>query len=107
MIIVSILITAALTSVASKLKNQLAKPDIILGDYLEIPSFMLTAGNLIKLPNPSSAAYQHEMLTLCLDAGIDKLIALRPEEQAALAEAALLFKEYGIEIISVDDKRDP
>ena len=97
-----ILITAALTSAASKLKNQLSMPNILLGDYLNIPSFLLITGNIIKLPNPASVAYQHEMLTLCLDKRIERVYALRPEEQEALMETGLLFKEYGIELVLTD-----
>ena len=94
----SILITAALTASAQRLKNTLAAPDIILGDYLEPPGFMVENGSIITLPNPASTAYQHEMLTFCLDKGIEKIYALRAAEQKELAEAGLLFKEYGIEL---------
>jgi hypothetical protein len=95
----SILITAATSAQAYKLKNELNSTNIILGDYLELPAFMLKADNMVKLPNPKSAAYAHEMLTLCLDKGVDTIYALKPEELASLVTAEQLFNEYGIGII--------
>jgi len=91
----NILITAATSAEAHKLKNQLANDTIILGDYTELPAFM----KIIKLPNPASMSYAHEMLTLCLDKGIEKVYALGEEEQRLLSEAEQLFVEYGIELV--------
>lgn len=96
------LITAANSAKAYNLKNSLADHDIVLGDYLELPSFMLNHENMISLPNPKSIAYAHQMLTLCLDKQIDTLYALRKEEQILLNEAEQLFEEYGIELLSTE-----
>jgi len=93
------LITSATSSNAYRLKNELNKPDVILGDYLELPAIMLNSNEMIKLPKPSSLAYAHEMLTLCLDKGIDTVYALRDEEFESLAEAMTLFEEFGIGIV--------
>jgi hypothetical protein len=93
------LITSATSSNAYKLKNKLDKPDIILGDYLELPAIMLSNADMIKLPKPSSAAYAHEMLTLCLDKQIDTVYALHDEEFKGLAEAKTLFEEFGIKVV--------
>ena len=93
------LITAANAAEAYKLKNQLNTPDIILGDYQELPAFMLSSANLIKLPSPVSVSYMHEMLALCLDKNISKVYALRDEELTNLLKAEQLFNEYGIEIV--------
>jgi len=90
------LITAATSADAQRLKNKLNTPDILLGDYLELPEFMLKSANMIRLPNPASASYTHEMLTLCLDKQIDTVYALRNEEKMLLGEAEQLFSEYGI-----------
>jgi hypothetical protein len=92
------LITAATSAGAQRLKNKLNSTGILLGDYLELPEFMLKSANMICLPNPASASYTHEMLTLCLDKEIGVIYALRDEEQALLNEAAQLFNEYGIKI---------
>lgn len=90
------LITAATSADAQRLKNKLNAPDILLGDYLELPEFMLKTANMIRLPNPSSVAYVHEMLTLCLDKQINTVYALRNEEKTLLDEAEQLFNEYDI-----------
>ncbi len=93
------LITAAASSQAYQLKSKLGVPDVILGDYLELPAFMLKANDMIQLPDPKSTAYAHEMLTLCLDRKIDTVYALREQEQLLLNEATQLFNEYGIRIV--------
>jgi hypothetical protein len=94
-----ILITAANSAEAHKLKNELSPADIILGDYEELPAFMLKAANMIRLPNPKSVSYTHEVLTLCLDKDIDKIYPLRATEMNLLMESEQLFNEYGIKII--------
>jgi hypothetical protein len=92
------LITAANSAGAYRLKNQFNADNIILGDYQELPAFMLGSTNMIRLPNPSSLSYAHEMLTLCLDKEINTIYALRAEERRLLEESKQLFNEYGIEI---------
>jgi hypothetical protein len=92
------LITAANSAAAQRLRNKLNSADILLGDHLDLPEFMLKSANMILLPNPASLAYAHEMLTLCLDKQIDTVYALRDEEKVLLNEAEQLFKEYGITI---------
>jgi len=89
---VNILITAAISTEAQKLKNKLAPAPVILGDYHDLPEFM----KMIRLPNPASASYVHEMLTLCLDKQIGTVYAMRDEEATLLHEAEQLFNEYGI-----------
>lgn len=90
------LITSATSAEAQKLKKQLGREFILLGDYQELPAFMLKANHMLQLPNPASFAYAHEMLTLCLDREIDTIYPLRNEEISVLKEAELLFAEYGI-----------
>jgi hypothetical protein len=96
---VNILITAANSAGAYRLKNQLNSDTIILGDYNQLPDVMLKSGKMIKLPNPASVAYAHEMLTLCLDKDITTVYPLNNDEMALLNEAAQLFKEYNIDIL--------
>ena len=93
------LITAANSAEAHKLKNKLNTTNIILGDYLDLPSFLLKSTNMVRLPDPKSIAYASEMLTLCLDKEIDTVYVLREEEFKVLDEAMQLFCEYGIEIV--------
>ncbi len=93
------LITAANSVEAYKLKNALGSENIILGDYLDLPAFMLKSGNMVRLPNPKSIAYASEMLTLCLDKEIDTIYPIRDDEIGLLNQADLLFNEYGIKIV--------
>ncbi len=93
------LITAATSAQAHRLKNSLAQEWVILGDYLELPAFMLKDADMIKLPNPASLSYAHKMLTLCLDKSINKIYVLKADELTLLNEATQLFNEFGIEIV--------
>lgn len=93
------LITSATSANAHKLKNKLNGQNIILGDYLEMPALMAEKMGWVKLPNPVSVSYQHEMLTFCMDAGVENLYVLTAEEIHLLAESFQLFKEYNINII--------
>jgi hypothetical protein len=88
----NVLITAATSAEAHRLKNQLSADNVILGDYQEMPAFM----QIVKLPNPASASYTHEMLTLCLDRGIEIVYALQDEEYSNLRAAEQLFTEFEI-----------
>ncbi|MEO6630373.1 MAG: hypothetical protein ABIN13_01585 [Mucilaginibacter sp.] len=91
----NVLITAATSAEAHRLKNQLVDDTVILGDYLEMPAFM----QIVKLPSPASMSYAHEMLTLCLDRGIAMVYALGGDELNNLLEAEQLFTEYGIKVV--------
>lgn len=96
----NILITAATSAKAHSLKTKLSADDILLGDHLELPAFMLSSGDMISLPNPNSTAYAHEMLILCLDNHIERVYLLRDEEVKLLFEAEQLFKEYNITLLN-------
>lgn len=93
-----ILITEASSVQAHQLKNKFTADEVILGDYHDLPQFMLKSGKMVQLPNPQSTSYAHQMLTFCLDNAIDKVYALDGQEAALLAEATQLFKEYSIDI---------
>ena len=94
----NILITAANSARAHRLKSNLNTSGIILGDYQDLPAFMLKPGEMVHLPDPKSVTYTHEMLTLCLDNAINTIYVLTNEEAVPLLQAGQLFKEYGIEI---------
>ena len=93
------LITAATSAEAQRLKNKLGADAVILGDYLQLPEFMLKAGNMVRLPDPKSIAYTHEMLALCLDNEIQTIYPLREQEKILLKEAGQLFQEYDIIVV--------
>ncbi|SDS79908.1 hypothetical protein SAMN05216490_1836 [Mucilaginibacter mallensis] len=95
----NVLITAANSAEAYQLKSKLNAWSILLGDYLELPEIMVKTGKMIRLPDPKSVSYMHEMLTLCLDRNINTLYVLREEEAVLLKESEQLFTEYGIDIV--------
>ncbi|MCJ8211108.1 hypothetical protein MUY27_15420 [Mucilaginibacter sp. RS28] len=94
----SILITGALSAKAHQLKQQFTDSEVLLGDFEELPIFMVQSGKMLKLPAPKSAAYLHEMLAICLDNGVTRVLALNVQEFQLLSEAVQLFDEYGIQI---------
>ncbi|MEO8886147.1 MAG: hypothetical protein ABI367_08800 [Mucilaginibacter sp.] len=98
-----ILITRATSVVSHNLKGKLNNEQVILGDYVELPAFMLQNGSMINLPNPVSETYTHQMLTLCLDNAVTRVYALGDDEYNTLNNAAQLFSEYGIEILNSID----
>lgn len=100
----NILVTAAITAEAQRLKSKLNNGPVLLGDYFELPEFMISSGKMIRLPNPDSVAYTHEMLTLSLDNQVQTIYVLRKEEAKLLLEARQLFKEYNIDIVVNSDE---
>jgi hypothetical protein len=111
---VNILITAAASLQAHQLKSKLITPsekkniaslrNVILGDHLELPAFMLSSGKMLRLPQPASVAYSHEMLTLCLDNSIQTVYVFREKEVKLLIEAEQLFKEFDINIVIIGNE---
>lgn len=94
----NILITAATTAPAYKLKNKLTSEGVIMGDHLDLPDFMLKPGKFIRLPDPASLSYTHEMLTLCLDLDVKVIYLFRTAEIKLLKQSEVLFNEYQIKI---------
>ncbi|MCC8425979.1 hypothetical protein [Mucilaginibacter sp. UR6-11] len=99
-----VLITSALSATAHRLKSKLNIDNVILGDYNDLPAFMLSSGKMIKLPDPCSFSYTHEMLALCLDNLIDLVYVVDSGEIKLLLESKQLFAEYNIDIKVADDE---
>lgn len=98
-----ILITSATSAAAHRLKSKLNTDEVLLGDYVELPDFMIKSGSIIRLPKPEADTYTHEMLTLCLDNNITTLYALGDNEYKVLIIAEQLFNEYGIELLNTNE----
>lgn len=88
-----ILITAANSPKAYQLAHILPKEDIIFAD---------SAFQSFIIPDENRSSYAHELLSLCLDHQIEGVFPLKSKEVKSLAEAKVLFKEYGIEIFIPD-----
>lgn len=96
----NILITAASTATAYKLEKELAGSGIlILADSADLPSVLIKDKRFIKIPAGSSSSFSHQLLSLCLDEGIERVFPLRRSEIQALSESRQLFDEYGIEVM--------
>ncbi|MCC8407469.1 hypothetical protein LJ707_00905 [Mucilaginibacter sp. UR6-1] len=96
------LITAAAGARAHQIKQSFGG-NVILGDYHELPAFMISSGKMVKLPSPESVSYAHQMLTFCLDNDIAAIFPLEEKEAALLAEAVQLFNEFNITLHLPDD----
>lgn len=63
----------------------------------EIPSVLQHA--YASIPTGTGLVYAHEVLKLALDKGCNYLLPLGLDEIKTLSEAAILFEEYGIEVL--------
>lgn len=95
----SILITAASHAEAYKIEKLLNVSEVILADYQDLPTFSIPGKKFISIPAGNSPSYAHEVLSACLDHGVEKVYPLYEAELRALAEAKQLFAEYGISVI--------
>jgi hypothetical protein len=96
------LITDATSALAYQFKNALNGEKVLLGDYHDLPEFMVKAGKMIRLPNPAEPSYAHQMLTLCLDNDIQTVYPLKSEEAEQLQPARQLFEEFNITLMFPD-----
>lgn len=89
-----ILITAANHSIAYLMLHLVgANKDVLLTDVQH---------QELLIPSADSSSYAHELLSFCLNKDIQQVIPLRKKEVEALAEAKVLFAEYGIELLIPD-----
>lgn len=94
----NILISAAATAYAYQLERMIHGAEkVFFADSADLPQFMLKDRKFIRIPAGSSSSFAHELLTACLDHNIEKVFVLRRAEIKALAEAKVLFAEFGIE----------
>lgn len=94
-----ILITAGKSLLATKLTNLLLVDELILADYGEMPSIKVANSTFKNLDKYRKDALAHNLLSKCLDWGVDILIPLYAEELMSLAKSLLLFEEYDIKVI--------
>jgi hypothetical protein len=85
-----VLITSAKQACSFELAYLLKDEEILFGEN-HYPSF--------KFPSVNSISLAHELLSFCLDFGIEQVYAVRAGELKSLLEAKILYAEFGIEII--------
>ena len=93
-----------MSAACAKLRKRLESEGYaVISGAFDLPEFMCNNPAYLKIPPTSDLAFAHKMLTVCLDAGIEKLYLLNPKEWELLSEAVVLFDEYGINLIKAND----
>lgn len=98
----NILITSGISAFAQRAAELFPESNIFFADSNPIPSVFLGARKFFAIPSSEKTSFIHELLKLCLDLSIAKLLPLDYEELKPLAENRLLFEEYGISILVPD-----
>jgi hypothetical protein len=98
----NILITSGMSAFAQRAAELFPESNIFFADSNPIPSVFLNSQKYRAIPSPEKASFIHELLKLCLDLSILKLLPLSDEELIPLAKNRLLFEEYGILILVPD-----
>ena len=94
-----ILITGGKTATALKMIKAFADIEILLGDYGDVPKMSSSAYSFVELGAWNADVLAHNLLTKCLDYGVDILLPLYEAEIAALAKSLVLFEEFGIKVL--------
>ncbi|WP_410221307.1 hypothetical protein [Pedobacter sp.] len=94
-----ILITAATTATAIKIKKAFAGFKLILADYGEVPQLQTENYSFLSLGNQNKESTAHILLTSCLDQDVNMILPLYRFEIEAVSKAVTLFTEYGIKVL--------
>ena len=94
-----ILITGAANTEAYRLSRLIDASQVIFADHQELPNFSKSSNQFVKISSGKAPSFAHELLTVCLDLGVDTVFALYKDEVMALSEANVLFEEFGIKLM--------
>lgn len=94
-----ILITGGKTATSLKLTKAFDQASIILGDYGDAPSIKINAYEFASLGQWNAEVLAHNLLTKCLDHGVDVLLPLYEAEIKAVSKSLLLFEEFGLKVL--------
>jgi len=94
-----ILITGGKTATALKLIKAFDNAEIILGDYGDMPNINTNIYSFAELGNWNAEVLAHNLLTKCLDNGVDVLLPLYEAEIIALSKSMVLFDEFGLKVL--------
>ena len=100
----NILITSGISAFAQRAAELFPENNIFFADSNPIPSVFLGTRKYLAIPSSEKASFIHELLKLCLDLSITKLLPLGCEELKPLAKNRLLFEEYGISVLVPDSE---
>lgn len=94
-----ILITGGKTATALKLVKAFNHAEILLGDYGDMPNISTSSYSFTELGKWNTEILAHNLLTKCLDNGVDVLLPLYEAEIMALSRSLVLFDEFGIKVL--------
>lgn len=94
-----VLITGGKSSPSYKIIKAFEQDEVLLADYGDVPSFSAGACQLLSLGEKNEDVIAHHLLNTCLDQGVEILLPLHEFEILAVAKAAQLFSEFGIEVL--------
>ena len=100
-----ILITSGNSAFSQRVAKLFPEMDLFFADSKPIPTPFVKSGKYISIPSPEKASFVHEVLKVCLDLSIDKLLPLNDSELMPLAKSSALFEEYGIMILVPEVER--
>jgi hypothetical protein len=93
-----ILITAGTTATALKLRSAFEGEVIIFGDYGEVPNISSSLYTLVSMGSWNAEVLAHNLLTKCLDYGVDAVLPLYELEIEAISKSLVLFEEFGLKV---------
>lgn len=94
-----ILITGGRSLQALKLKNAYLQDQVVFADYGDAPQFPSEHYKFISLGERNDDIIAHNLLTACLDEGVDRLLPLYEFEIEQVMKSNVLFAEFNIEIV--------
>lgn len=94
-----ILITGGKTATALKLAKAFGGEEVFLGDYGDMPNMNINAYSFVELEVWNTEVLAHNLLTKCLDDGVDILLPLYEAEIIALSKSLVLFEEFNVKIL--------
>lgn len=94
-----VMITGAASAAAFRLNRILGFEEVTFADHFDLPQSVFKETRFLRIPEGSSQAFAHQLLKICLDNHIEMVFPLRRTELRPLAEARVLFEEYGIKVI--------
>ncbi|MDY0907141.1 hypothetical protein [Pedobacter sp. CFBP9032] len=95
-----ILITGGNSAKALKLMKAFPSHFVLLADYGDVPSVITENYAFSSLGILNKESIAHILLNFCITEAIDSIIPLHDYELEPLAKSAVLFGEYGIQVLT-------
>ncbi|RZL34865.1 MAG: hypothetical protein EOP00_30825, partial [Pedobacter sp.] len=94
-----ILITGGNNAKTMKLLKAFPGHFILLGDYGDVPAIFTESYAFSSLGKLNKDSIAHILLNFCITESIDSIIPLHHFEVEPIAKSAVLFGEYGIDVL--------